>query len=486
MNVDLTAIGLWPLLLAFFGALGLGLALTPVVERHCRETGLSRPSAVPRLGGVAIAIAALVPIITTLSVGRLPIGGAEAMRAIGLTFLALVVLALGIADDVRGTSPREKLVVQTFAAIATWVIGVRIERLTGVSGTAVTLAPWLSLCVTTIWIVGITNAMNLIDGLDGLAAGVGLVAVITFGVFGWMDGHGLVVLVAASLVGALIGFLVFNWTPARITMGDSGSLFLGYLLAVTGILCTVKQYTAFAVGVPVLALGIPIADTALAIVRRIRRGTPVTEGDRDHVHHRLVKAGLSQRDAVVWLYGGAIGLATVALAARAAHAPVQALAIGVTIVVVTALVRLIRRGAATENPGLDLAAAQDLVRRRTMTRAIRESRNVDDLWETTLRALIAQGVIKTDLELYTKTPARWSYGRATSRHRTVQLCIPLFGDDHTFGVLQVVRRRYSDDVHDRQREVQIHVTAEALIDALETLTPELRREWVVTRLPVRP
>ena len=489
MTVNLPALLPWPLLLAFVGALGLGLALTPLVERAARDFGLGargvHAGGPPRLGGIALALAALVPTAITLAFGPGLIETSEGIRAAGLLGLSLVILGLGIVDDVHGTTPAQKLWVQTTVAVATWAIGVRIERLTGIAGDPMVLAPWVSLLITSVWVVGVTNAMNLIDGLDGLAAGVALVAVVTFGAFGWLDGHGLVLLVAASLTGAICGFLVFNWKPARIVMGDSGSLFLGYVLAVVGILCTVKQYTAFAVGLPILALGLPIADTLFAIVRRVRRGSPVTEGDDGHVHHQLVRGGLSERQTVLALFGLAGILATVALAFRAAHAPLQALTIGIAALVIGIIGRFFRRGVQREESSVTLETAQELVRRRTLSRAIRDSENVDALWDNALRALLAQGVVDAELELFTKRPALYQFGRKTRRHRVVSLVIPLFGDDHSFGVLRVSRRTYLDDMLDRQREVQIHVVAEAIIDALDALGPDLRREWVVTRLPRR-
>lgn len=487
MTVDLSALLPWPLLVAFAGSLGLGLGLTPIVERYARDAGARRNGEPPRLGGIAIAVATLVPIAVTLGVGGAHAGGAELSRAVGLAALSLLILGLGIYDDLRTATPAEKLLVQTVVAAGTWLLGVRISRISGFSGSPWELGETLSFVVTSLWIVGVTNAVNLIDGLDGLAAGVGLVAVLTFGAFGFLDGHGLVLLVAVGLTGALTGFLVFNWSPARIFMGDSGSLFLGYVLAVTAVLCTVKQYTAFAVAVPVLALGVPIIDTGMAIIRRLRRGSPVTERDAEHVHHRLVRAGLSERQAVLVLYTVAVGLATVALAMRAATAPMQALAIAVAGLVSAALVQMLRRTApaSPDDPGA-LEAVQDLVRRRGMTRDIRESPDMEQLWLNTLRALSAQGVVEADLELFTRSPQRWRYGKAARRARVTQLTIPLFSDAHTFGVLRVTRRRFGDELHDRQREVQVHLVAEAIIDALDQLTPELRREWVVTRLPVRP
>ncbi len=484
MTVDFGTLLPWPLIVAFGGALGLSLALTPLVERQARLSGARRGGEPPRLGGIAIALATWVPMAVTLGVAT--DASAEFSRAVGLASLSLIILGLGIYDDLRGATPFEKLLVQTAVAAATWLIGVRIGRITGLDGNPWALGDALSFAVTVAWIVAITNAVNLIDGLDGLAAGVGLIAVLTFGAFGFLDGHGLVLLVAVALTGALTGFLVYNWSPARIFMGDSGSLFLGYVLAVTAVLSTVKQYTAFAVAVPVLALGVPILDTLMAIVRRLRRGVSVTERDDEHVHHRLVRAGLTERQAVLLLYSLAIGLATVALAIRAATAPMQALAIAVAAVVAFGLVQLLRRGGLPADDPDALSALQDLVRRRAMTRAVRDSGDMEDLWVNTLRALTAQGVVEADLELFTKTPQRWRYGRGLRRSRLVDLTIPLFGDDHTFGVLRVSRRRFRDELHDRQREVQIHVVAEAVIDALDALTPELRREWVVTRLPVRP
>ena len=438
-----------------------------------------------RLGGIAVAIAFAIPLGIALWTrpSHVELTG---VQLIFLGVITLAVVALGLYDDLYDTSAIEKLGIQILLAIATWSMGVRIEGFGSLHG-YVTLDDIGSLLATTLWIVAVVNAMNLIDGLDGLAAGIGLIAVCTLFSFGWVDGHVLLCLSTAAMAGALVGFLVHNSAPAHIFLGDSGSHLLGYVLAVVGVLSTTKQYTAWALTLPALALGVPLLDAILAVVRRVSTGQPTMAPDLGHVHHRLLRRGFTTQESVYLLYGIGLGLAAAAWAIKAESAPAQALAIASAGVVVLIAVKfVVRREAQASSLAerLEPQAASDLARRRALTRAVRESSDPDELWEALLRALIAQGAIAVHCELYTRTPMEWTYGSERRSVRGRRLELPLFSESHGYGSLSVEQRRSSDPVLDIQREVQMRLLADATVDALERMAPGLQSEVVVSRLPV--
>jgi UDP-GlcNAc:undecaprenyl-phosphate GlcNAc-1-phosphate transferase len=297
--------------------------LTPLVRRLAYRWGVldhalaarkihGRP--VPRLGGLAIIVAFYVPLLVLIA---LP-------SAVGAAFFAdiqlvacmfaggIVVVLLGVYDDVRGADAYTKLLVQLAVSLLVYAGGVRVEEIGNPFGGPIQLG-WLSLPVTVVWIVGVVNAMNLVDGLDGLAGGVALVALSTIFVVAVAHEQALMMLFCATLGGAVLGFLFYNFNPASIFMGDTGSMFLGYILAVSSVKTGYKSSTAITVVSVVLAF--PILDTVLALVRRAASGRPLFHGDNEHIHHRLLALGLSHRKAVLALYGASVvmGLVTLAL-----------------------------------------------------------------------------------------------------------------------------------------------------------------------------
>jgi UDP-GlcNAc:undecaprenyl-phosphate GlcNAc-1-phosphate transferase len=257
---------------------------------------------IPRLGGVAIYLGFV------LALGMLELlkpGIFFATRGpwIGIVAGATVVFGLGIVDDLFTLPAKLKLVVQIGAALLAYHLGVRIEFVTNPFGGMLVLPYGVSLAITVFWLVGITNTINLIDGLDGLAAGVTTIAAITLGILALQTDQVFSALIALTLAGSTIGFLRYNFSPAKIFMGDSGSLFMGFTLgalAVTGVLKTAAAVTLL---LPLLILGVPIFDTTFAILRRSLQGKPIFAPDRGHLHHRLLGAGLSHRRAVLLIYG---------------------------------------------------------------------------------------------------------------------------------------------------------------------------------------
>jgi UDP-GlcNAc:undecaprenyl-phosphate GlcNAc-1-phosphate transferase len=309
---------------AFLAAILTGAALTPLVRALAHRRGVldhaltsrklhGRP--IPRLGGIAIVLAFYAPLVALLfvnsEVGRRFLE--DRTKAFGLFAGGLAIAALGVWDDLRGADAKVKFTVQFAVAGAMYALGFRIDQIASPFGGAFALG-WLGLPFTLLWIAGVVNAMNLIDGLDGLAGGVALVAIATTFAIAFLHGQPLMVLFTAALAGAVLGFLFYNFNPASIFMGDTGSMFLGFVLATTAIQTNLKSSTAVAIVVPIIALGVPILDTLLAMTRRAARGAPLFSADRGHIHHRLIDLGLSHRQAVLFLYGASVVLGLVALA----------------------------------------------------------------------------------------------------------------------------------------------------------------------------
>ena len=310
--------------LTFAVALVVGLFVTPLVRSAAHRLELlDMPGGrkvhqvpVPRLGGVAMAIAFGVAIgLATLAspdlgetAGLRPNRAPAILAGVGLLFV------VGIVDDIRGMRAMVKLGFQVAAAVIAWGIGLSLDRIF-LPWAIVDLGP-LSLPITVAWIVGVINAVNLIDGLDGLASGVALSVLGAFGLLAAVDGVDPTLPIIAATVGAAVGFLAYNLHPATIIMGDTGSMFLGFVVAAVGISLTQDGVRPVAPWVPIVALGIPLLDTAWAVVRRTARGEAFFVADRGHIHHLLLRGGLSQRDAMLTLtaLSGALALVAFGLA----------------------------------------------------------------------------------------------------------------------------------------------------------------------------
>jgi UDP-GlcNAc:undecaprenyl-phosphate GlcNAc-1-phosphate transferase len=232
---------------------------------------------------------------------------------------AVILICLGVVDDIVALSAKLKLLVQLIAAAIPAVNGVTIEFFHNPLWGEDSYLHFgvLAVPVTILWIVGIVNAVNLIDGLDGLAVGISSIASTVMLAIAILVSEPYVALAMAALLGACLGFLPFNFNPARIFMGDTGSMFLGYVLATLSIQGFFKIYAVISFAVPFLILGLPIFDTAFAIVRRLAKGQSPFHADRGHVHHRLIDLGFDQKQAVTILYAisAVLGLLAVVLAA---------------------------------------------------------------------------------------------------------------------------------------------------------------------------
>jgi UDP-GlcNAc:undecaprenyl-phosphate/decaprenyl-phosphate GlcNAc-1-phosphate transferase len=288
--------------------------LTPWLRRLCERYRLvdeprdqrrvhERP--VPRLGGVAIFLSMLIALSFLALVHNLLTQTLRPeLRGI-LVFLGCgsLVLLLGIYDDLRGANATVKFVGLAAITVLFYALGGRIESLSVPFIGAVTLHPVIGFLLTLVWVVGIANAFNLIDGVDGLATGSALFSSLVLLTVSLLQGRTMVAVCALVLTGALAGFLRYNFNPASIFLGDSGSLFVGFSLAALSILGAQKASTAVAVAIPILAFGLPVVDTGVAIARRLLSGKPVFQGDREHIHHMLLQRGWSQRRVALVLYG---------------------------------------------------------------------------------------------------------------------------------------------------------------------------------------
>lgn len=335
---------------AFFVSLAVATLATPLVLRLALRRGLydmpsdrkvhARP--IPRLGGVAIVIAFFAPVTGLLLVNA---GASEALvqtesHLLGLYIGGFLIAGLGLYDDLKGANALQKLIVQVGVGALMYALDYRIDAISNPFGGVVELGA-LSLPVTLFWFVGVINAVNLIDGLDGLAGGIGLISVTTLFALSIMDGNVLASLLCSCLAGAIVGFLFFNFNPARIFMGDTGSLFLGFVLAAFSISTSTKGSTAVALTVPILALGLPILDTMMAIGRRVRAKRNIFSADQEHIHHRLLRAGFSHRNAVITLYIVAGVLAVAALIAKTSSQPIAGLIVLAAGLVLFVLLRVL-------------------------------------------------------------------------------------------------------------------------------------------------
>ena len=303
---------------ALFVAAVVALISTPVVRSLAFRIGAvdvpkdnrrMHDHPIPRMGGLAIFFGFVLSVLIFL-----PLTAQLRSMLLG----AVIIVILGIFDDIYALSAKLKFMVQIFAALLAVMGGNRIMGLSNInifSSEPYWELGWLSYPITILWIVGITNAVNLIDGLDGLACGVSTISSMTLLVIALIVSEPDVAILTAALAGACIGFLPYNLNPAKIFMGDTGSTFLGFVLATVSIQGLFKFYTIISFAVPFLMLALPIFDTCFAILRRVSKGQSPMAPDRGHIHHRLIDMGFSQKQAVAVLYviSAILGLSAVVL-----------------------------------------------------------------------------------------------------------------------------------------------------------------------------
>jgi len=297
---------------AFVVALLVSFFLTPLVQRVALrykivdQPGLRKVHqvAIPLLGGIPIFIGFSLALVAHVPMGR---------PLIGVLLGGFLALCLGLFDDLWSMRPGVKILGQIGIGLVTYYAGFSISFVSHPFGAGLIHFDWLALPITVLWIVAIMNTINLIDGLDGLAAGVVAISALFLCIVAIGMGQSFAALMAISVVGASLGFLRFNFAPAQIFMGDSGAMFLGYMLSVISIIGVLKSTIAFSLLIPIMVLGVPISDTIFAIFRRLRHRRALWGSDMEHIHHRMLRRGMSPRRVTLFLYGGSLFLGMLAI-----------------------------------------------------------------------------------------------------------------------------------------------------------------------------
>lgn len=416
-------------LIAFVLSLVAGLVSTRVIRDLALRFGLydkgggrklhKRP--VPRLGGVAVAISAAVPLMgvilwsNNISAALL----ADRPLLVGGLGGALIMLAVGIWDDLRDSRAIVKLAAQIAAATVVCVAGIQIEAVSIPFFGPVQLG-LLSAPITVFWMVLVMNAVNLIDGLDGLAGGVVVLAGGTLFIMSVLEDNTLAALLLVVVVGATLGFLAYNINPATIFLGDTGSLFLGFVLALVSVHSSQKSYTLFSIVAAMLALGLPIFDLGMAVVRRYLSGQPIFRADQHHVHHLLLRKGLTQSQAVATLYAGAVVLGGLALVFIYADDQVSALAIAALVPLVFLAVKVLGYGDVIKNARrahvlkqAEVEAAARATRLHDVRARMEQADDRDALWALVVEAGETLGFTRVEMRLVGEegAPRCWSATR---------------------------------------------------------------------------
>jgi UDP-GlcNAc:undecaprenyl-phosphate GlcNAc-1-phosphate transferase len=362
-------------LIGFIAALIMAIFLTPLVKKFAIHVGaVDAPNhrkvhtrIMPRMGGLAIygaflgAFIIVSPILTLFNL----------KPALGLVVGGLIIVLTGALDDRYDLKPKWKILGQLIAAsVVVFGADLRIMHIKIPFGDRLIIdMDWLSILITLVWIIGVTNAVNLIDGLDGLAAGVSGIATATIVVLALFMGNTTVAILGFVLLGAIAGFLFFNFHPAQIFMGDTGALFLGFCLATLSTM-GFKEATIVSFIVPIVVLGVPLSDTFFAIIRRVVNKKPISVADKNHLHHSILALGYSHRQTVLAIYGVAFIFGVVAVTLS------QKMAVWITIVILIILVIALQIGA--EMLGLVHKRKKPIIRfaRRVGIKTIRIQRNI--------------------------------------------------------------------------------------------------------------
>lgn len=327
----------------FLVALLISFISTPVVRKLAIKIGAVdipkddrrvHKEAMPFLGGIAIFAAVIITVLIFLPLNK---------STFSILMGGTLIVISGILDDLRDLSPKKKLLFQLGAGFVLILGGIKIDFVTNPFSNTSSLIflRWLSIPITLFWVAGITNTVNLIDGLDGLAAGVAMISSISLMLVANKFAYTEITILSAIVAGGCLGFLPFNFNPAKIFMGDTGALFLGFMLAAISIEGVMKSVATIAVVVPIIILGVPIFDTTFAIFRRLLNGQSIMAADKGHLHHRLLNRGFSQKKTVLILYGisSIFGLVAV-LIAKANSRQAVYLSVGMFIVSILIAIKI--------------------------------------------------------------------------------------------------------------------------------------------------
>ncbi len=336
------------IVLAFFVALGISFALMPFAKLFAEKIGAidvpkdarrMHKEPIPRLGGVGIYLGFLASFMFF---------GVLTPEMLGILAGTLIIVIVGIFDDRKPMKASVKFIFQIVAATVVALCGVKIEVFTNpllFSSQEYLVLGSLSIPITVLWICAVTNAVNLIDGLDGLAAGVASISSVCLLVIALMVSEANIAVFTACIAGACIGFLPYNMNPAKMFMGDSGALFLGFALACISIEGVFKAYAVISFAVPLLVLALPIFDTSIAILRRIKNKKPIMQPDRGHLHHKLIDMGFNQKQAVFILYtiAGVLGVSAIILTRFGYIAAIFTLVIVLAIILIAILIKKLKK-----------------------------------------------------------------------------------------------------------------------------------------------
>jgi UDP-N-acetylmuramyl pentapeptide phosphotransferase/UDP-N-acetylglucosamine-1-phosphate transferase/glycosyltransferase involved in cell wall biosynthesis len=442
----------FPIAIAVLASAAASLALTPWAKRFAYARGFvdqpdprkihNRPIA--RLGGVAIALAVLLVSIPLLIwTSHWPQSAVEIRQVIALLIAATLVLGVGVIDDLISVRSTYKLFALLFAAFILCSFGGSIDTIV-VRGHELIRFGWLAWPITMLWIVGVTVSINFIDGLDGLAAGIVAIAAAVIAIGAADTGQLAIAILTLCLAGSLAGFLFFNFNPASIFMGDSGSMFIGFLLAGAGVICAKRTGASPGILLPAVVLVVPLLDTNLAFVRRgILQRRSIFAPERGHIHHRLLDSGLCHKHSVILLYGVTIAAAVTALLLRFASTPIAITAVVCLVVLVAVLFR-----ASGSSRGRETIAA--IRRNRAISRETRKyrdafedaqlrfrnARTFDDWWEDVCTAAAALDFVSVTLPHTTRDGKPKIQTWHASPADTAQNCSAHFngnGDRHENG-----------------------------------------------------
>ena len=425
-------------------ALLLSTALTPVVIAWAQRSKLvDKPDArkihtraIARVGGIAIFLGAMLAILPALAINN-SVG--SALRQLGPKISALLVVStlmflVGLYDDLKGIGAKKKLAAQCLCAGLVCLAGICVDAI-HIRDLGTLQLGWLGYPITILWIVGVTNAINLIDGLDGLAAGICGIACAVMAMLAMWQGNVVLAVVMLALFGALTGFLFFNFHPARIFMGDCGSLFLGFLIATSSVLTASKAEALVGIALPMLVLGIPIFDTLLSIVRRLLARHGIMSPDSSHFHHVLLRRGLRQHHVAIIAYGITLlvsGFGLFMMLTRSTFSIlvlVSSLALLLTALRITGVVQ-VKETLEQTRKRIWLLHQQHLERRsfEKARLSFHDAQTFDQWWECMCKAAKALDLTRLSLEMANQESARQSKSQkarsVASEHRIAKSAAP--------------------------------------------------------------
>jgi UDP-GlcNAc:undecaprenyl-phosphate/decaprenyl-phosphate GlcNAc-1-phosphate transferase len=414
--------------LLFVVATCSSLVLTPIMRRLCqrfhwldepKDTRRLHAVAIPRLGGVAVFLSVLLGLLPLLLIRNL---FTDSLRSSAPHLLVILVpacltLILGVFDDLFGLKAPQKFTGLAVIGVIFYLMGGRIESLSIPFVGSVELPIVVGLALTVVWVVSIANAFNLLDGMDGLATGAAIFSSLVIMLISLTLDRPLVIAVALVFCGALVGFLRYNFNPASIFLGDSGALFVGFMLAALSVEGTQKASTAVAVAIPIIAFGLPMVDTGFTIVRRFISGKPLFQGDREHIHHMLLERGWSQRRTALVLYGvcAFFGLLTLLFVGNSGHLTALVLfVVGVAIMIGVGHLRYHEvdelKASVKRNVSDRRVRGANNTRVRRATRSVSRANTLDELFKAVVEVLEIGEFARAVIIVGRSGEAEWNAG----------------------------------------------------------------------------